>query len=420
MPERGLTVVFDGGPAGLVSQTLLTNYAGEAFIDNLALAPGTYQITAYFSGQFTIGGQTYVLDDRFYIPAVASATLTITPGNAAPTARDDSIDTSQGSAVNINVLANDADVDGNLNPASLSILTSPAHGTAMVPAGTGAISYQPAAGYTGVDTLRYQVCDTGGLCSVAVVTVVVTLATTPVDLEIQSITVPLAPIALSSNVVSVSASVVVLHPGSTTAVWIWGDGTTSPGSIDSGGATASGSHSYSQPGVYAITLTLSEGTAAVTQTATDYVVIYDATGGFVTGGGWIDSQPGWCQLNAVCAGAQGRATFGFVARYQRGSTVPVGTTQFQFQAGNFDYRASTYEWLVVNQGGTNAQFKGHGTINSQLAPNGAPYRFMIWAKDASPDTFRIKIWFDDNGGEVVVYDNGFNQPIGGGNIKVHR
>ena len=36
------------------------------------------------------------------------------------------------------------------------------------------------------------------------------------------------------------------------------------------------------------------------------------------------------------------------------------------------------------------------------------------------DTFRIKIWWEDvEGTENVVYDNGFNQPIGAGNIKIH-
>jgi hypothetical protein len=45
---------------------------------------------------------------------------------------------------------------------------------------------------------------------------------------------------------------------------------------------------------------------------------------------------------------------------------------------------------------------------------------MIWATDTSPDTFRIKIWWEEaNGTEHVVYDTGSNQPIGGGSIKIH-
>jgi hypothetical protein len=79
-----------------------------------------------------------------------------------------------------------------------------------------------------------------------------------------------------------------------------------------------------------------------------------------------------------------------------------------------------YEWLVVNQAGTNAQFKGSGTVNGSLDPNGKPDKFMLWAGDGSPDTFRIKIWWKDAAGEEhVVYDNGLNQAIGSGSIVIH-
>ena len=47
---------------------------------------------------------------------------------------------------------------------------------------------------------------------------------------------------------------------------------------------------------------------------------------------------------------------------------------------------------------------------------------MTWAKDLDPggdDTFRLKIWYDVDGNEQLVYDNGIDQPIGGGNIKIH-
>jgi hypothetical protein len=48
---------------------------------------------------------------------------------------------------------------------------------------------------------------------------------------------------------------------------------------------------------------------------------------------------------------------------------------------------------------------------------------MLWAKDDDPgygDTFRIRIWEEDNvGNETDVYDNGFDQAIGGGSIVVH-
>ena len=109
------------------------------------------------------------------------------------------------------------------------------------------------------------------------------------------------------------------------------------------------------------------------------------------------------------------SVFGFVSKYLKGATVPTGNTEFQFKAGNLNFKSTSYEWLVVNQGGANAQFKGTGTINGQ-----GTFKFMLWAGDDTPDTFRIKIWEETNAGDVVVYDNGMNQPIGGGSIVVHK
>jgi len=110
---------------------------------------------------------------------------------------------------------------------------------------------------------------------------------------------------------------------------------------------------------------------------------------------------------------EGKATFGFVSKYKKGASVPDGNAEFQFKAGDLNFHSTSYQWLVVNQNYTNAQFKGYGTINGE-----GNYGFMIWAGDGSPDTFRIKIW--DAGDETVVYDNSVNQSIGGGSIVVHK
>jgi hypothetical protein len=111
----------------------------------------------------------------------------------------------------------------------------------------------------------------------------------------------------------------------------------------------------------------------------------------------------------------GKATFGFNAKYKKGASEPDGNTQFQFKAGDLNFHSASYDWLLVNQAGENAQFKGDGTINGT-----GDYKFMLWAGDHdSGDTFRIKIWEETSGGENVVYDNGTDQVIGGGSIIVH-
>lgn len=101
--------------------------------------------------------------------------------------------------------------------------------------------------------------------------------------------------------------------------------------------------------------------------------------------------------------------------------ISLHNTEFQFQAGGFNFRSESYEWLVVNQNGANAQFKGSGTVNGALDPIGNGYKFMLWAGDGSPDTFRIKIWWESADAlENIVYDNGVDQAIGGGSIIVHK
>jgi len=49
---------------------------------------------------------------------------------------------------------------------------------------------------------------------------------------------------------------------------------------------------------------------------------------------------------------------------------------------------------------------------------------MLWGgggkASSGEDTFRIRIWYEDGGDEIVAYDNGMDQAIGGGNIVVHK
>jgi hypothetical protein len=91
-------------------------------------------------------------------------------------------------------------------------------------------------------------------------------------------------------------------------------------------------------------------------TKTCYVVLYDTNGGFVSGGGWIMSPAG---AYAKDKNMTGKATFAFSARYQKGAKTPDGLTTFVFQSGNFKFKSTKYDWLVV-EGGTKAKYKGSG------------------------------------------------------------
>ena len=142
------------------------------------------------------------------------------------------------------------------------------------------------------------------------------------------------------------------------------------------------------------------------------VVLNDPAGGFVNGDGWVNSPEG-AYIDDISL--TGKAIFSFESKYMDGDTIPIGNIKFQFEAANLNFYSNTYDWLVVNQDGTNAQFKGYGTINGTEDCN-----FMLWVTDDTPDTFRIKIWTEDDGKDNIIYDNGMDQPINGGSIIVHK
>lgn len=188
----------------------------------------------------------------------------------------------------------------------------------------------------------------------------------------------------------------------------------SDGAFDeaSEGVTAPPFNAPGVPGIYDLCVRGTDAAGNVGEPVCIMLVVYDPAGGFVTGGGWIDSPKGAYRADANLVG---KANFGFVSKYQKGAKVPTGNTEFQFKVADLNFHSSNYDWLVVNQAGTNAQFKGTGTINGS-----GVYKFMLWAGDGAPDTFQIKIWTEENGGETVIYDNGFNQAIAGGSIVIHK
>jgi hypothetical protein len=252
--------------------------------------------------------------------------------------------------------------------------------------------------------------------------------TTTVDVlnvapSVGAISGPLDPVAVNT-IVMVSAD--FTDPGALdthTALIDWGDGATSLGIVTQGAGFGSveDSHSYIEPGVYTVTVSVTDKDGGEGQSVFQYVVAYDPNGGFVTGGGWIDSPAGAYSADPALTG---KATFGFVARYQRGANVPSGNTQFQFKAGDLAFKSTEYEWLVV--AGARAQFKGSGTINGV-----GDYGFLLVGIDGQVsggggvDRFRIKIW--DKATDEVVYDNQMGADddsddataLGGGSIQIH-
>lgn len=111
---------------------------------------------------------------------VASAVRTVTVANNvnhAPVAVNDAFNApyrpnSSYMAQVFNVLANDSDADGNLNPASVKIVKSPNKGGTVKVNTNGTVSYTPKKSYRGAETFGYSVNDSlGATSNTATVTV---------------------------------------------------------------------------------------------------------------------------------------------------------------------------------------------------------------------------------------------------------
>jgi hypothetical protein len=251
---------------------------------------------------------------------------------------------------------------------------------------------------------------------------------------VTAIALPDAPVPVGASV-AVTASFTDGNPSDThTAELGWGDGTSSASNVTEadGAGSADGSHAYTAPGVYTVMAHVSDGDLEGSRSSGEdqpaYIVVYDPSAGFVTGGGWFDSPAGACLFSGCAADgtSSGKASFGFVSRYKKGATTPTGTTEFQFKAGGLVFQSTSYQWLVV--AGARAQYKGEGAI----VGSAASYGFLVTAIDGAlaggggADRFRIKIW-DVATGEVV-YDNQMGEAedaeaattLGGGSIVIHK
>jgi hypothetical protein len=193
-----------------------------------------------------------------------------------------------------------------------------------------------------------------------------------------------------------------------TFAWDFGDGTTGTG--------VNPIKTYLQSGIFHVCLTVNNGILESEQVCTE-TIVHDPEGGFVTGGGWMWS---WAGNYVPEPDLADWANFGFVAKYHKGAEVPDGKVEFVLHYAGMNFHSTDYDWLVVN-GGNKAKFKGTGTINGA-----GDYKFIVWAGDGEPDTFRIKIWEETNGEELVVYDNSLanstyenGQPIVKGEIIIH-
>ena len=194
---------------------------------------------------------------------------------------------------------------------------------------------------------------------------------------VTMVTGPTGPIALGGSAAVVASFTDAGTRDTHTCTFAWNDTptpTTSAGVVteSNGSGSCAASHTYAAAGIYPVDVTVADDDTGSAAGSFQYIVVYEATSRlFVTGGGWINSPAGSYVANASIAG---KVTLGFNSRYEDGASAPKGETQFQFQAGNLNFKSASYDWLVIS--GYKAQYRGHGTINGS-----GDYGFILTAID---------------------------------------
>jgi len=155
----------DGTTADLTLTIVTPPANGDASVSGDAIV---YDPDTGFAGTDSL---EYQIEDADGATANASVTISVAQVNGPPLAANDTATTLQGVAVTINVLSNDSDPDDD--DLTLSVTEAPASGSA-VPRPNGSILYTPIAGFAGIDSFTYEISDTSGEVSDAVVTVTVT------------------------------------------------------------------------------------------------------------------------------------------------------------------------------------------------------------------------------------------------------
>jgi len=153
-------------------------------LSTVLVAPTTHgTLTVATDGSFTyvpdadfFGADsfTYRATDGTAESVVATVTVAVHPVADAPRAADDTATAVEDTAVVVNVLANDSQVDGTIDPGTVTIVAQPFSGSLFVDADSGVITYTPTAGFSGFDRFRYRMQDANHLTSnVATVSVFV-------------------------------------------------------------------------------------------------------------------------------------------------------------------------------------------------------------------------------------------------------
>jgi hypothetical protein len=212
----------------------------------------------------------------------------------------------------------------------------------------------------------------------------------------------LGTISASSNPIQINTQVnlsAVLSDSNTsdthTAVWDWGDGTTSSGLVSetNGSGNVTGAHTYLVPGVYSVQLKIVDsGGMSATQTF-NYLSVYNPSPTAIFSGARIfDSPAGAVTSNAATTG---RVQFGVTSKYDKNGQA-TGKVSMKFNEANISFESNEINSLVTVN--SLATLRGSGTINGA-----GKYSFLVTGFSGKQEGGTIRFQIKDLAGNVV-YD----------------
>ena len=135
----------------------------DSFVWKGSAAVALLMLVLTFASNLVLSATT---DAPTFLPNEASSSY------IPPTANDDSASTDEDLPVTIDVMANDSDPDGDLDPTSTTTVEEPAQGR-LVNHYDGDFTYSPTANFSGSDRFAYQICDLENTCDTAEVSITV-------------------------------------------------------------------------------------------------------------------------------------------------------------------------------------------------------------------------------------------------------
>ncbi|MBA2280785.1 MAG: cadherin-like domain-containing protein, partial [Acidimicrobiia bacterium] len=262
----------------------------------------------------------------------ATVTITVTPANDAPVARNDSYTATRGVTLTVppaGVLANDSDADGQALTATLVTGPTAAQGT-LTMGSDGRFTFVPNATFTGTATLTYRASD--GTATASATLSIRMNAPPTASFILADCSVSAAPCAWNVSADGRNSSD---SDGSIVSyAWSWGDGT-----ANGSGSTAT--HTYVSGGARTLVLTVTDDQGATgTASATMTPAVLTITTGYSSQTGY-SAQLRWSGHNSA------------VAIYRNGSVIEDGSANdVTYTRSNFTKSTVEGVYWVCERGGS--------------------------------------------------------------------